>query len=368
MSATRRLGRTTAVLGLLAMIGGLVPGASLASATLPGRDGRIAFTDFFTGQIFTINPDGTGLTQLTHTDANHAATFAEWTPDGRITFSLVRIDRPDDHARIWIMNADGSDQRKVTGDAPGFRNYDANVTPDGSHIVFARCKPNNGVCAIWIMRSDGTDKRPLTPFRDPPNEAIDFFPAVSPDGIHVAFARFSWNGVAAQVYEMSIDPYGSGSGARAVTRRRLEATSPDYSPDGALLTVSSQAVRPGSHIFSLQTDGARVTKLTETAYPRNDFGSVFSPQGNRIAFTSDRRYDDFCCVDLFVMRADGTLEHRIPTAGNRGVVQVAWGSAPPATGVQTAPPVPVRPAKPRGTPAIEAWCGFHPGLMRAGVC
>ena len=33
----------------------------------------IAFSDFTTGQVYAVNPDGTGMTQLTHTNANYAA-------------------------------------------------------------------------------------------------------------------------------------------------------------------------------------------------------------------------------------------------------------------------------------------------------
>ncbi len=174
MRSTRRMRwRAALLVGLLAALGRCT--ASPATATFPGRDGRIAFADFITGQIYAVNPDGTGLAQLTHTDARHVTFTPEWTADGRLTFSLLRANTPDDHARIWIMNADGTDQHRLAGDAPGYRDYGATLTPDG-RVVFARCKPDNGVCAIWIMRSDGTDKRPLTRYRQGQNEAIDFFP------------------------------------------------------------------------------------------------------------------------------------------------------------------------------------------------
>jgi dipeptidyl aminopeptidase/acylaminoacyl peptidase len=345
------------------VVGGLVLSASPASATYPGRNGRIAFSDFMTGQIYAVNPDGTGLAQLTHTDANHAAITPEWTADGRLTFSLIRTNSADDHARIWIMNADGSGQRKLAGDAPGFRDYDATITSDGGKVVFARCKPDNGVCAIWIMRSDGTNKRPLTPFREGQNEAIDFFPAVSPDGRHIAFARFAWNGIAAQVYEMSI----SGDDVHAVTPPRLEAASPDYSPDGRLLTVSSQAPRLGSNVYSVHTDGSHLTRLTSPAYPNNDFGSVFSPRGDRIAFATDRRYDDFCCHDLFAMAADGTAEHHVRTDAIRGVVEVAWGSAPRVTYPRTVTS-PEIVATQGAAQRLRAWCDSRVPFMLAGSC
>jgi Tol biopolymer transport system component len=336
-----------------------------ASATYPGPDGRIAFVDFMTGQIYAVNPDGTGLAQLTHTDARHATLSPEWTADGRLTFTLVRTNTPDDHARIWIMNADGSDQHKLAGDAPGFRDYGATVTPDGRRIVFARCRPNNGVCAIWIMRFDGTDKRPLTRYRRGQNEAIDFFPTVSPDGRHVAFTRFAWKGIAAQVYVMGID----GSGEHAITPAALEARTNDYSPDGRRLAVTSLTPRFGSNVYSLHVDGTHITRLTETAYPNNEYDSAFSPRGGRIVFSSDRRYADFCCSDLFAMTDDGAREHRIPTEGLRGAFQVAWGSAPQVTDAEAARSSPVTSSEAAVTVgAARRWCTSLRAIVRMGVC
>jgi Tol biopolymer transport system component len=338
------------------------PTGGPASATFAGREGRIAFGDFNTGQIYAVNPDGTGLTQLTHTDDRHVTLFPEWTPDGRLTFSLVRAGTTDDHARMWIMNADGSGQHRLTGDAPGFRDYDANFTLDGRKIVFSRCRPDNGVCAIWIMRSDGTHKRPLTPYRGGRNEAIDFYPTVSPDGRHVAFTRFAWKGINAQVYVMRID----GSGEHPITPAALEAAVPDYSPDGRSIVVNSRAVRIGTNVYSVRADGSHLTRLTETRYPNDDFDPAYSPAGGRIAFGSDRRYDDFCCADLFSMSNDGSREHRIRTDGVNGVAQLTWGSARLVTEAEARRLSPVDPA-PVG-PALSGWCRSLPGFMRVRVC
>lgn len=71
------------------------------------------------------------------------------------------------------MNADGSHQHQLTSDATGYRDYLAHYTADARRIVFARCKPNGGVCAIWIMRADGTDKQPITPYKEGANSDSD---------------------------------------------------------------------------------------------------------------------------------------------------------------------------------------------------
>jgi Tol biopolymer transport system component len=87
---------------------------------------RIAFVrrlgrDF---QIFTIHPDGSGLTQLTHIRGNHA--HLAWLPDGEhllFTTSMKGFKdeapysgAPQPYGEIFMMRADGSDLQQLTDD------------------------------------------------------------------------------------------------------------------------------------------------------------------------------------------------------------------------------------------------------------
>jgi TolB protein len=57
--------------------------------------------------LYTINPDGTGLRPLTRTRDGAFAFTGDWSPDGtKIVFHHFQI--PDDHVEVWVMNADGS--------------------------------------------------------------------------------------------------------------------------------------------------------------------------------------------------------------------------------------------------------------------
>ena len=88
------------------------------------RGDRIVFSRFAGDEfhIYAIAPDGNGLTQLTHAagDDSHPA----WSADGRhILFSSSRLgfrdeavhsDIPQPYGELFIMKADGSEQRPLT--------------------------------------------------------------------------------------------------------------------------------------------------------------------------------------------------------------------------------------------------------------
>ncbi len=84
------------------------------------RDERFRYDEF---DIYAIRPDGTGLKRLTTSEGNDA--HAHWSPDGNfILWSSSRfgfkdeaplvIGQPQPYAELFIMNADGSDQRPLT--------------------------------------------------------------------------------------------------------------------------------------------------------------------------------------------------------------------------------------------------------------
>ena len=301
---------------------GLTITVSPATAAGPPATGRIAFWDFVTNQIYAVNPDGTGLTPLTHEPPGFSAQGPSGSSDGsRILFARVRLS--NGMGRIWIMNADGTGQRQLASDAPGYRDYQPRYTPDGRQIVFMRCSPNDGLCAIWIMRSDGTHRHLIVPFIEPPNETNNFFPNVSADGQRITFTRFGFHGIIAQVWVARID----GTHAHPVTAPRLEGGQAAWSRDGHI-AFASNCCRPQSSIYAMRANGTGVTRLATTRWPTDNFGPAYSPDGRQIAFSSDRRHPDLCCEELFVMRADGSHQHLVDT-GIQGVIGVAWGTAPP---------------------------------------
>jgi Tol biopolymer transport system component len=349
MIATRRLLRLPLALALTA---GLMLGqAGAAHATSAGRDGRIAFWDFVTGQIYAVNPDGTGLSQLTHATQGQTAADPAWSPDGTHIAFDSNMTGP---VRLWTMDANGSHAHMVAGDLPNATDQLPAYTPDGRQLVFSRCIMGDH-CAIYSIRVDGTHMRALTPLRP----VADLGASVSPDGRQIAFTRFGANGIIAQVYVMNAD----GSGAHAVTPPALEGNAPHWSPDGTLITFTSNSDRPGGNIYVMHADGTGIRRLTHTPFPHNSFQSAYAPQGDRIAFATDRLHADFCCNDLFVMRSNGTQETLVHT-GLTGVLSPVWGTAPLANSTSGAPAIPRSASAAALRRADGRWCRALPDALR----
>ena len=109
----------------------LVPGTA-ARATFPGVDGRIAFSDYVTGQIYTVNPDGSGLAQLTHVQVASPPSGRT----GRPTATHIAFDSNRSGIRLWIMDADGRHQHMVADDLPHAADLLPVYTPDGASLVY----------------------------------------------------------------------------------------------------------------------------------------------------------------------------------------------------------------------------------------
>lgn len=366
------IGRRVRLIALALAIVGLLPlTTGTARATFPGTNGRIAFDDWETGQIYAVNPDGTGLVQLTHTGPDKFAGDPAWSPDG----TQIVFDKPhQDRLVLWLMNADGSNKHMIADAKSGRFNFAPTFSPDGAHIVYTRCwqfRDKSGdrvfTCRIFSISPDGTDRARLTA-TDPPREVFDSGPTVSPDGTTIAFTRDNHNfsGIWSQIWEMDAD----GSNQRPVSAPYLEAWGPDWSPNGARIAFISNCCRPGNAGYVMNVDGSNPVRLTHPVFPHNDFHLAFSPDGHRIVFGSDRNIEPVqrCCeADMFVMNADGTgqtmLDLDLPAPHD-----FSWGTAPlitaqktPAAGASSARHKVHRPALCGYLPEAVAatwWCGL----------
>jgi len=137
------------------------------------------------------------------------------TPDDRIVFTSTKSGNQD----IWIMNADGGDQKQLTVDAGA--NFSPSASMDGRYIVFVSDRA--GSPNIWRMDVDGSNPKRLT------NGSLDRWPRCSPDGRWVFYGGTSFG--KPMVSKVSID------GGDSVRLSERFMCCPSLSPDGRLVAT-----------------------------------------------------------------------------------------------------------------------------------
>ncbi len=167
-------------------------------AAVSPNGGRIIFTSTRTGdpELFSMNPDGSALKQLTHHVGFDGD--ASYSPMGNeIVFSGSRPKRPAlaeykkslakgyaDRwpSEIYVMNIDGSGERELTHLAGA--NYAPCWMPDGTHILFTsnHLDPTGKAFDLFMIKSDGTGLERITH-----GGGFNGFPVFTRDGKHLVF-------------------------------------------------------------------------------------------------------------------------------------------------------------------------------------
>jgi Tol biopolymer transport system component len=236
-------------------------------------------------EIYVINADGSDPRRLTN-DAGEDDQPA-WSPDGsQFAFDSDR----GGNFEIYVMATDGTGLQRLTTN----RAVDAGPdwSPDGTRITFVSLRDGNA--EIYVMNADGSDQRRLT--QNPPG---DFEPDWSPDSTQIAFSS-QRTGEYADIYTMDAD----GGNLRQLTDSDGHDAFPDWSPDGSQFVFISE--RDGNwEIYTMNADGSNQARLTENEAV--DGEPKWSPDGTQIAFVSNRDGDE----EIYVMDADGSNVRRL---------------------------------------------------------
>jgi Tol biopolymer transport system component len=282
---------------LVSLIAGLgspaVTGQATASATFPGKNGRIAVvvTDpkdvSRPTNVMTMAPDGSHRRLITRTAAGRGGgpTNVAFSADGRRMVFDRRVCGDTCHSNVGVMSANGSHMRLLTRRRHG-SDTNFGFSPNGRWVGFTRDGD------IFVVRARGGRPKRLTRYGI---GTIAVSVSFSPDGESVVFDKFEAR------YRDGAGDFGDTICVVSIAGRDEtclgEGSSPLFAPNGQAIVFTEAN---GSGISKMRPDGSGRTRLISGSRMRP---LAFSPDGARFAFLRDEGDER---RKLFIAKPDGT--------------------------------------------------------------
>jgi Tol biopolymer transport system component len=322
-----------------------VAGVVVAQAQLPGNqltsdpandlrpawspDGtKLAFFSNRSGSnnIWIMDADGRNQRQLTNDSADNRRPV--WSPDGAwIAFDSDRAGTRD----LWIMDTEGGNLRQLTSDA-GQETFPA-WSPDGSQIAYYSFA--EGVLDLWAVDVEGKNPRPVMP--DLADERMNqctfacHTPAWSPDSTQIAYPAMNQT----QIWVVGTD----GHDSHQLATGDMPVHYPSWTPDGKILFLSeyrNDRQEPVNDVWVMDADGTNGSVLY-AAIPHG--GPLYwSPEGGPlIAFHSPRAGNFDIYTTVLGQEAPAPAEAAAPAPATVAPVDAVRATAVADVAAETAP-------------------------------
>jgi Tol biopolymer transport system component len=212
----------------------------------------------------TAAPSPTALPSALPSAQPATPTRAPAAAQGRIVFVTER----NGFNSIYVMNADGTNQRPLVPHKDNSYDYAPAVSPDARRLAFSSNREKPGTDNIYIINMDGSNLVKITDTPNVKNASSSWFP----DGRRLAFTSTRdgrW-----QPYTMNDD----GSNVRRLLTSNQDVLNVAVSPDGSKIAYIC-----GSEICVMSPDGSNPRVLLQNGQRKDHL--TWSPDSNLIGFT-----------------------------------------------------------------------------------
>ena len=275
-------------------------------AALTGRPGvadtELAFVSNRGGakEIWVMDADGGN--QRAATRNGSISSFPNWSPKGdAVVYTSYRYrNRP----WLFIVARGARSPGRILRDLSfDHRMYRGVWDPEGEKLALVMSV--DGATEIHVASPNGQGLRNLTR-----NRAIEVSPSWSPDGKQIAFVSDRTG--SPQIYVMD----ANGANARRISFDGTYNTNPAWSPDGRWIAYETR-VRGQFDLWLIDPSGRSNGPIV--THRRSDEHPTWSPDGGKLAFTSTRRGR----ADIYVIDIDGSNLRRLTSEAENTAAN--WG-------------------------------------------
>jgi TolB protein len=171
---------------------------------------------------------------------------------------------------IYSMNPDGSALYRITND--GVSDAYPDVSPTGPAFIWARFSGDGQTSEIFSQNLDGTKRKQLTSLG-----TVAIYPRYSPDGQRIAFTAVV-PGSGPEIFTMFAD----GTGIARLTYSGRNSVAPSWSPDGSQIAFQSADGAGFPGVWVMYASGGQ-QKLLASCPPPGCGRPKWSPVANEIA-------------------------------------------------------------------------------------
>ena len=212
-------------------------------------------------------------------------------------------------SEVYVARTDGTAQLRLTNDVVGAR-WPA-LSPDGSEVAYAR--RHAATWSIVVSRLDGTGTRDLAA-QAGFTTGFSGYPDWSPDGRQLIFSHQYPDGHVA-IVEFDL----ATNSVHDVTHDVWSDLWPRFSPDGTRIAYAENVGGNGFDILTIGTDGTNPTRVTTGPYW--EFEPTWSPNGQQIA------YSESSSQDIFVVNANGSSPRDVTNSSRSDDEEPFWTSS-----------------------------------------